>query len=132
MWITLYDSFLSIVAYDNQPPQPNMLYVRARLRGDIEKIFPDVEVVSSPSADYAYRAIISRGDVARAVEAEIQGITYMNFKKSVPERDRHDAYFKFWTAMRNLQTDRKNLEDVAHRGHKQIDGGCGVVGKSPP
>lgn len=124
MWITLYDSFLSIVAYDVTPPQPDKLYVRARIRGDIEKIFPKAEVLSTPDADYAYRAILTRTEVSRAMDAEIQDIDYINFKNSVLEIDRHDAYLKFWTVMCNLQQDRKTA-DAPHRGRK-------LVGRAAP
>jgi hypothetical protein len=104
MWIFLSDSFLSIVEYR---PDPSKLLVRARIRGDIERVFPGVRAVHTPvRADYAYRASIDRKAVAVAVSKQVLDIDYPNFKDSVLEDDRHDAYMGVWTTMNNYQRQR--------------------------
>lgn len=107
MWIMLNNAFLSIVdpaaAYGGGGPRSNVLLVRARLPGDIEAVFPLAAVTKTPNRDYLYRATVSREDVKLAMAAEVERIDYSNFKGSVPERARHDAYADCWTVMNRLQ-----------------------------
>ena len=102
MWIMMNDSFLSIVASDRD----DMLLVRARAKGDIEVVFPNAKVEVRSKSDYRFRAILERGDVLKAVAVRINQIDYGNFKSSVPENDRHDAYLRCWSAMMNFQESR--------------------------
>ena len=55
MWIQFNNAFLSIV--ENRDNKLELL-VRARIKGDIEKIFPEADVFEDDSADYKYRAFI--------------------------------------------------------------------------
>ena len=55
MWIQFNNAFLSIV--ENRGNKLELL-VRARIKGDIEKIFPEADVFADDSADYKYRAFI--------------------------------------------------------------------------
>lgn len=103
MWIHLNDSFLSVVAHRTQPDD---LLVRARVEGDIQRVFPDAIVTMTPDADYRFRAVLPRGEVAGALAGAVLTIEYDNFKNSVLEDDRHTAYFQSWHAMHQLQTDR--------------------------
>jgi len=104
MWIFLNDSFLSIVEHREDATK---LLVRARKRGDIERVFPAATVSHTPvRADYAYRAVIDRTAVAVAISERVLNIDYPNFKDSVPEDDRHDAYMDVWTAMHGFQRQR--------------------------
>jgi hypothetical protein len=103
MWIHLSDSFLSVVAHRTQPDD---LLVRARVAGDIGRVFPGVIETETPSADYRYRATIPRKTVAAVLAEQVASIDYDNFKNSVTEDDRHDAYFQSWHAMHRLQSDR--------------------------
>src|SRR5258707_222285 len=101
MWIFFSDSFLSIVA----PPaigvldSKRYLIVRARLKGDINRVFPGVRVTTSKNRDYRYRAIIERDRVADVLANEARGIAYTNFKNSVKSDRRHDAYLDVWRVM---------------------------------
>ena len=52
MWIFLKDAFLSVVANRDDP---NCLLVRGRFAGDIERTFPEADVVETPHADYRLR-----------------------------------------------------------------------------
>ncbi len=103
MWIHLSDTFLSVVAHRTKP---DMLLVRGRVAGDIERVFPGVIETETPSADYRFRATIPRKTVAAVLAEQVAGIDYDNFKNSVTEHDRHDAYFQSWYAMHDLQQKR--------------------------
>lgn len=102
MWIMLSDSFLSIVATEN----PSELLVRARAKGDIERVFLDAVVEFTPMADYRYRSVVAKSTVQWEILREIGAIDYTNFKSSVVERDRHDAYLRCWVEMMNFQMNR--------------------------
>jgi hypothetical protein len=102
MWIYLSDSFLSIVEFhDNR----DILLVRARHKGDIERVFPNTEVKCTPNHDYLYRALVARDVVAEAIAEQVKRVDYGNFKNSVKgesrrEREsRHKAYTRCWEAM---------------------------------
>lgn len=97
MWIFLNDAFLSIVAHRDRPDD---LLVRARVQGDIEKVFNGVVVIASPMADYPFRAVVDRRIVAGAILARVAGIDYDNFKGSVADDGRHNAYLDVWAMMR--------------------------------
>jgi len=97
MWIYLSDSFLSIVEDWNDESR---LMVRGRALGDVEKVFPDAEVISTPTADYPFRAFIPREQVAQAIQAQVLGIHYTNFKASVSDGERHHRYMRCWTIMK--------------------------------
>lgn len=100
MWLCLNDSFLSIVHKDCLPHE---LTVRARRKGDIEKIFPQAKVIELTKADYLFRATVTRDTVKAAMAGEIDRIAYGNFKDSVADDDLHNAYLRVWTAMSMLQ-----------------------------
>lgn len=101
MWIFLSGSFLSIV--DKGDKSGQTLLVRARRNGDIEKVFPTAEVIEGGGTDYQYRARIDRKEVALRMADEIQDIRYPNFKSTVKEAGRHDAYMDVWRVMYGYQ-----------------------------
>lgn len=104
MWIYLNDAFLSIVAHRNER---DCLLVRARVRGDIERVFPGATSQETRAADYRFRAVIDRQVVADAIAGRLLEIGYDNFKGSVAARDRHDAYLRVWsTTIGGLETVR--------------------------
>lgn len=95
MWIYLNNAFLSIVAHREQPEN---LLVRARVRGDIERVFPGCDVLETRTADYRFRSVIPRGEVARRLAELALDISYTNHKSSVRDPDRHDVYMDVWSA----------------------------------
>ena len=109
MWVFLNDSFLSIVQHREKP---ELLMVRARIAGDIERAFPGVTASRTPNADYLFRAEILREVVNVAMNNAVNKINYDNFKNSVDEHDRHDAYMKVWETMVRFQAarDKTNLK----------------------
>lgn len=100
MWITLNDAFLSIV---QKPGDTDTLTVRARIKGDIERVFPGIDVETGGGTDYAYRARVPRDLVANTMAAEVMRVDYSNFKSSVQEGHRHDAYMGLWNVMYRYQ-----------------------------
>lgn len=97
MWIFMNKAALSIVADRHEE---NNLMVRARIKGDIEQVFPDADVLSSPDADYAYRASIPRHVVASKISLQINRIEYGDFKSSVKDEGRHRGYSEIWSCFR--------------------------------
>lgn len=100
MWICLNDCFFSIVSKECAVDE---LMVRARRKGDIEKLWPKAEVSEYTKSDYQFRAKLKRIDIASAIVGEIGRVTYPNFKNSVTDRPLHDAYMSVWNAMAKLQ-----------------------------
>jgi hypothetical protein len=68
------------------------LGVRARRRGDIERVSPEMKVRETPEGDYRFRALAPRARVAPVLAARAMAISYTNFKNSVADDDRHQAY----------------------------------------
>lgn len=101
MRIFLSGSFLSIV--DKGDKSGETVLVRARHKGDIENVFPSALVVEGGGTDYQYRARVDREEVALRMADQIRGIKYPNFKSTVKEHDRHDAYMRVWSAMYDYQ-----------------------------
>jgi hypothetical protein len=81
MWLFLPTAMVSIVAHRTKPQH---LLVRARLRGDLERLFPGCTVQRTPGADYRFRACIHRNDVARVVSQHLLGMQYDNVKNAIP------------------------------------------------
>ena len=102
MWVMLNNSFLSIV--ENRDNSDELL-VRARIKGDIERVFENVAVFEVKPSDYKYRAFIGREDVQKEISKQIKGINYDNFKDSVSqtEVERHNAYIQVWSALQRIQ-----------------------------
>ncbi len=101
MWVFFPNSFVSIV--DKGDPSGNSLLVRARRQGEIEAIFPDAIVVEGGGTDYRYRARINREEVALRMADAIRDIDFSNFKATVKDRARHDAYMGVWRVMNDYQ-----------------------------
>lgn len=112
MWICLNDSFLSIVDPGAQGPKGDYLLVRARIKGDIERVFPKANVIVIHGRDYLFRAFIPRKQVADAIAKRVMENHATNFKNSVPENMRHDAYARIWGVMHGLQW-KLNGRDMA-------------------
>lgn len=104
MWVFLNNAFFSIVEPNINGPN---LLVRARFAGDIEKTFPDEKVTYTPHRDYAFRALIDREIVADAISRSLREIDYSNFKDSVQEDWRHEAYADVWYVMYKEQCSKE-------------------------
>ena len=100
MWIQFNNAFLSIVV--NRDNKLDLL-VRARIKGDIEKIFPDADVFEDNNADYKYSAVIAKAKEAAKMMFKMTEINYDNFKNSVKEIERKSTYSNVWMELRKLQ-----------------------------
>ena len=104
MWIFLNNAFLSIVVDNNKRTG---LIVRARVKGDIERVFPGVKVIKTPKRDYLFRAFVDREIVANAISEAVLDISYDNFKDSVKETRRKQNYSRVWWEMSNIQSNNR-------------------------
>jgi hypothetical protein len=84
---------------------PDRLLVRARVKGDIERLWPMARVVKGKGTDYAYRASLPRRLVGHRLAEEAKEIGYDNFKAAAAVQDhrRSKAYFLVWDIMADLQ-----------------------------
>lgn len=94
---------MSIVDPGKQGPKGDNLLVRARIKGDIQRVFPGAKVEETPLRDYRFRAFIPRSSVADAIHQRVMGNFATNFKNSVSEDLRHDAYARIWGVMYGVQ-----------------------------
>lgn len=107
MWIFKNNAFVSIVEDKDFPDQ---LWVRARIRGDLERFFEEadwLDVIETPDADYRFRCAVDRNILKSALLSAVDAIDYTNFKNSIGtsaiEEERHSAYLKVWSAMMAFQ-----------------------------
>lgn len=103
MWVFLNNSFLSIVENRNNKEE---LLVRSRVRGDIDKIFPNSNIFEIENSDYKYRTYIKKIEVSEKIREIVTNINYDNFKNSIPKSEdlRHSSYLNVWNEMRKLQS----------------------------
>jgi hypothetical protein len=98
MWLFTSEGFISVVADRNDPKTGNLL-VRSRDRQHLEKLFPNAEIFSKTPSDYKWRAWISRSDVSRLMQSQVDSLNYTNFKNSIPDDKYHDACIGVWNTM---------------------------------
>ncbi len=101
MWIFMSKSFISVV---QKPGDTDLLTVRARIKGDIEAVFPSAQVEVNKGTDYKYRAKVPREAVASAMHDQVMALAYSNFKNTVKDRKRHSAYMDVWSALFKAQS----------------------------
>lgn len=100
MWIFTNKAMISVV---QKPGDKDMLTVRARVKGDIERVFPGAKVTANAGTDYAYRARVHRVAVANVISNLILEIGYPNFKNSIRSNDHHDLCAGVWRVGFNHQ-----------------------------
>ncbi|MBM3267017.1 MAG: hypothetical protein FJZ01_05140 [Candidatus Sericytochromatia bacterium] len=107
MWLFTAIGFFSVVAHRDSPES---LLVRARACEDLaalrERYLPDLSPTeATPSADYPYRATVSRKAFGQALVWLATTIDYDNFKTRVAKAqgaDRAHLYSEVWSVMRGL------------------------------
>ena len=110
MWIFAKAGFLSIVQHRDRP---DMLMVRARVKGDIEHFFPNAKVIRMEDADYLYRTTLPRQEVADRVRGAVIDIR-SGFKDSVTDKRRVRYYFEVWDTLYQMQEAFKATEPKPH------------------
>lgn len=80
MWIFSQKAFLSIVRHTDKP---DVLIVRSRFKGHIERIFPNAHIIEDGSRDYRFRTQLSQREISNAIARLVSGIDYDNFKNSL-------------------------------------------------
>jgi hypothetical protein len=98
MWLIAKQGFLSIVAHRDQP---DAFLVRARVKEDLEAFGLDAQ--HTPTADYPYRATISRQRLDEVLQQAAESIDYPNFKATISDPVRHEAYMGVWSTLRRIQ-----------------------------
>ena len=112
MWPITTTGFYSVVQKSWDRPA-GTLTVRARSQADLESLragsLPELgEIKEDAGADYRYRAQAPREAVARAVQAQVSGIDYDNFKNAVARRqgrERAALYHDVWQALYEIQSE---------------------------
>jgi hypothetical protein len=108
MWVILNNSFVSIVEHRDKP---DVLIVRARFAGDIERFMrwplnKSGAVLCTPDADYRFRAYLARKDVQRAMVLAVAGVRYPNFKDSIKAAFRKALAMRVWSIFHAAQQER--------------------------
>jgi hypothetical protein len=111
MWLFTRHAFLSIIQHRDQP---DMLMVRARVKGDIEHYFPDASVIRLDDADYLYRAVIPRKAVVAVMAKAVEQIDYDKFKPAVEDKRREVYYFSVWDIGYLMQEDLSQEDNHSH------------------
>lgn len=113
MWIATEVGFYSAVAHRDSP---DLLLVRARVRKDLNELrrlyLPKLRIIATPTADYPYRAVVTRREWAHALDGLTRDLDYPNFKDAIERREgrsRHDIYLRVWSALRELEPSRLRL-----------------------
>ncbi len=110
MWLITTSGFYSVVEHRRDPER---LVVRARAREDIEALrrwIPDVEPRSDTTADYLWRAVVTRAEWVVALAQMASEIDYPNFKAAVAQRqgaERACYYTEIWQVLRRIQRERE-------------------------
>lgn len=104
MWLFTDFGFFSAVQHRDDPTK---VMVRARARADLQSLLDrndfvgDVDIVTTPAADYPYRIVVDKTDWTAAVARAASSVDYDNFKGAVAARqgwNRADAYHHVWHA----------------------------------
>lgn len=107
MWLFARKGFFSIVQHRDRP---DILIVRARVAGDIEKYWPNAHVLVTEDSDYRFRALMPRRTVSEKIKEITETIDYDNFKNSIEDKDRRGlVYARIWSSMAMLQDLMANL-----------------------
>jgi hypothetical protein len=99
VWVMTTDGFFSAVAHRTRPDD---VMIRARVRDDLERAFPEAEILADEKADYPYRVIVGRGVWGAYLAHAAVTISYDNFKSAITEQKRHNVYLSVWAVLRRL------------------------------
>jgi len=101
------EGYFSIVAHKDRK---GYVLVRARrkehlvaLRKKYGMSLRDVRIQSTPKADYPYRIMVWKSQIARIMNDAVERIDYHNFKDEIKEdKDYHEFLFDTWYASQRM------------------------------
>jgi hypothetical protein len=124
MWLFTVDGFFSVVSKGCRPDQ---LMVRARVRADLARAFPKSKITTSQSTDYRYRTIVTRKALVALLARTVEKLDYANFKDTVKDGARHEAYLRVWNAMYALQErPARKVPTIMPAPRRKLDAGVQV------
>lgn len=118
MWLCTQHGFYSIVQKGEDE-----FHIRARLRRDLENLQKlggwKWKIHRSLNADYRFRAVVTRREIAPVFMKLCEAINYSNFKGRIHElpdqRGKGDAYSGFWHSMWSVQARAEESESGSGR-----------------
>jgi hypothetical protein len=117
MWLFTTQGFYSVVKHRRDHDK---LLVRARVREDLDalrKQIPELRIFSDETADYRWRAVVTRAEWLAALAQFVEAMEYDNFKDAVAREqgpERAALYSSVWSVMRRLQGSKRS--NGGHRG----------------
>ncbi|WP_332913275.1 ADP-ribosylglycohydrolase family protein [Algoriphagus boritolerans] len=113
MWIASKNGFFSIVQHRDDSEQ---VLVRARVKRDLEEIFPEDRIHHTPGGDYHWRVFASKKEMGEILLRQMAELDYPNFKgkiaKTPSQEDKLQAYYQVWSVMHDYglkKFDKKNV-----------------------
>jgi hypothetical protein len=102
MWIFTKQGFVSIKQHKDDFGK---LLIRARVNGDLEKIFPGCKVSKNTGTDYKYRTTVNRAAATSVIANAVFDINYTEgFKTSVDDHHRRSPfYLRIWEMLVDMQ-----------------------------
>lgn len=100
MWLFSQRGFFSIVQHRDKP---HILIVKARMRGDIEKYWPDAVIERNEDFDYLYRTELYRHQVEPVILKMVQDVNYASFKGSLEDKRRYIWHVQVWEILCLMQ-----------------------------
>jgi hypothetical protein len=105
MWMIGLEGFYSVVQHRKKK---NHVLVRARVRQDLvrlKRFIPGMKIQRTYRADYPFRALVTKKQLANAAQRMVLEIDYDNFKSAVTKKfghERSDVYMRIWSALHGL------------------------------
>lgn len=109
MWIFTNKGFISVVA---DRATPEVLIIRGRNKKQVKALFPEENILDSPTADYCCRVIMTKSKFRGWMDRQIVGLDYPNFKNSIIDDIYHDVCSRIWGIMMDYQISLKRLKKL--------------------
>lgn len=112
MWIYMKDGFFSVIQH---PSSKKHVLIRARVKGDLEKVFPEVggSVEVTPDSDYRFRVPLSKSTFAAKLGEHALMIDYNNFKNAINDKERREYWYEqVWDTMVMMQDHLATMDEA--------------------
>jgi hypothetical protein len=109
VWIFMQDTFVTISQDANQRDR---FMIRARVAGDIEKLFPKAQVIRLDDADFRFRAFVPKARVVEVLGRAIGSVDYTSFKSGVKDKCRAWFYTRVWSITADMQDACEELRET--------------------